>query len=122
MAHVLIVEDDVEICESLAEVLRLRGFEVDTAQNGREALDKLARGDLPSVVVLDLMMPVMNGWEFREKQLSDASLATIPVVVVSAVASQANGLGCAAVLQKPVEPTRLAATLSPFAGVAAAAS
>jgi CheY-like chemotaxis protein len=117
MSHVLLVEDDLEISESLAELLRLQGFEVDTAHNGQEALDKLASGELPNLILLDLMMPVMNGWEFREKQLSDAQLAAIPVVVVSAVASQANGLGCAAVLQKPIEPGRLMSVVTSCGGL-----
>ncbi len=117
MGHVLLVEDDVEICESLAELLRRKGFAVETAQNGREALEKLAHGELPSLIVLDLMMPVMNGWEFRERQLSDATLASIPVVVVSATAAQANGLGCAAVLQKPIETARLTSVLSTCGGL-----
>ncbi|MFO0581640.1 MAG: response regulator [Anaeromyxobacter sp.] len=85
-ARVLLVEDDPDIRESLSEALRYEGYEVELAWHGREALARLARDPLPDVILLDLMMPVMNGWEFREAQLEDAALADIPVVVISAQA------------------------------------
>jgi CheY-like chemotaxis protein len=103
MAYVLVIEDDADLRESLAEVLVNKGYEVKTAVHGEEALEALRRDDdLPSVILLDLMMPVMNGWEFRLQQLSDPRLATIPTVIMSAVASQAGSMGAIATLSKPV--------------------
>jgi CheY-like chemotaxis protein len=83
---ILIVEDDLDIREALAEALGFEGYDVLLAENGQEALDVLRVGPLPHVILLDLLMPVMNGWEFRQEQLADPALAGIPVVVVSASA------------------------------------
>ncbi len=81
---ILIVEDDHLIREAIAEALGEEGFEVVEAANGREALEKL-HARHASLVLLDLMMPVMDGWQFREAQLHDPEIANIPVVVLSAV-------------------------------------
>jgi CheY-like chemotaxis protein len=114
VTSILLVDDDAEIREMLADMLRSQGFAIRTAANGRDALVELRdrERELPAMIVLDLMMPVMNGWEFREQQLSDPDLQGIPVVVVSAIASQANGLGCRAVLQKPVRLSALIAAVA----------
>ena len=82
----LIVEDDADIRESLGDALEFYGYEVATAENGWDALRLLRSGLDPEVILLDLVMPVMNGWQFRKLQLADPSLAAIPVVVVSASA------------------------------------
>jgi CheY-like chemotaxis protein len=84
--RILVVEDDPDIRETLSEALGFEGYEVTAASNGREALDALRRGPRADVILLDLMMPVMSGWEFRRVQLDDPALAGIPVVVVSASA------------------------------------
>jgi CheY-like chemotaxis protein len=81
---VLVVEDDREQRETLCAMLELEGFRHAEAANGREALDYLNESRAPCLVLLDLEMPVMNGWEFRENQLADKSLSRIPVVVVTA--------------------------------------
>jgi CheY-like chemotaxis protein len=81
---VLVVEDDREQRETLCAMLELEGFRHAEAANGREALDYLNESRAPCLVLLDLEMPVMNGWEFRENQLADESLSRIPVVVVTA--------------------------------------
>jgi len=81
---ILLVDDDESICSSLKEHLQEEGHVVATAANGQQAFRLLRRGDRPDVIVLDAMMPVMNGWDFRSAQLSDPELANIPVVVVSA--------------------------------------
>lgn len=83
---ILIVEDDLDIREALAEALGFEGYEVFLAENGQEALDVLRGGPLPDVILLDLLMPVMSGWQFRQVQLADPALAGIPVIVVSASA------------------------------------
>lgn len=82
---ILIVEDDREIREAFEEFLRSEGFDVYAATNGREGLDLLKSIPGPSLIFLDLMMPVMNGWEFLEAQKGDHVIASLPVVVVSAL-------------------------------------
>jgi CheY-like chemotaxis protein len=84
MACVLVVEDDKDVREMLDLLLTTSGYETMTAENGAIALQKM-RERRPCVVLLDLMMPVMNGWRFREQQLADPTLAPVPVVCVSAV-------------------------------------
>lgn len=109
---VLVVEDDIEIRELLAEMLADAGYRVSVASNGAEALARLAE-ERPSLVILDLMMPVMDGWTLRARMLSDPSLADIPVIVVSGAADLPRAtasLAAARVLAKPVRwPTLLAA-------------
>lgn len=106
---VMVVDDEREIRESLADILREEGYAVLEARNGREALDVLHRErttNLPFVIVLDLMMPVMDGQQFRAEQLRDAELARIPVVVVSAdsnVLGKAASMKAAAAFPKPLQ-------------------
>src|SRR5258708_37448244 len=82
--YVLVVEDDQATREALLAVLHARGFAAIGAADGREALDHLHEHPLPCLILLDLMMPVMNGWEFRQHQRNDSRLAAIPVLVLSA--------------------------------------
>lgn len=81
---VLIVEDDTDVREMMDLLLTSIGYRTQTAANGAIALDRL-REERPCMVLLDLMMPVMTGWEFRERQLADPELASIPVLCMSAV-------------------------------------
>ena len=81
---VFIVEDDRDTREMLGQFLELEGFRVETAANGQQALQKLEDGLEASVILLDLMMPVMDGWQFRREQVRQKKLADIPVIVVSA--------------------------------------
>lgn len=104
--RVLIVEDDDDIRETLLEVLSDNGFEPSSAANGAEALSYLrGTNDKPHVILLDMMMPVLDGWGFRSAQLADPSLRTIPVIVLTAHASieeTAASLGVTGFLRKPV--------------------
>ena len=84
MPHVLIVEDDPEVAEMLNYLLRGEGYSTQLAANGARGLDSL-RQRRPCLVLLDIMMPVMDGWEFREQQLRDPSIANVPVLCVTAV-------------------------------------
>jgi CheY-like chemotaxis protein len=84
MARVLVVEDDPSTRELLATALEVFGVHVATAANGKDGLECLRR-ERPCVVLLDLMMPVMDGAAFREAQLADTRLAQIPVLLVTAV-------------------------------------
>lgn len=103
---VLIVDDDPDILETTRFVLECAGHRVSTAANGTEALACLHGEAAPCVILLDLMMPVMNGWEFRVEQARDPGLAAIPVIVVTgagkAVAGAAS-LGTVCFLEKPVD-------------------
>jgi CheY-like chemotaxis protein len=107
---ILIVEDDSDLREALSEVLRDEGYSVAMAADGREALDRLRRHLRPSLILLDLTMPVMNGWQFRAEQRQDPALSGIPVVVLSAgdhLAEQMIPLGIADYVRKPIELSRL---------------
>ena len=90
---VLVVEDSVDTRDSLAFLLRRVGYRVSTAADGREALDRLRAGPLPDVILLDLLMPTMDGWEFCERLGRDPALASIPVIVVSGVGDCPERLG-----------------------------
>jgi CheY-like chemotaxis protein len=103
---ILIVEDDGATRESLGLILGTQGYGVLGAANGQEALGLLRSGPYPDLILLDLMMPVMDGWQFRREQDRDAALAAIPVVVLSAdgsVQQKAAALRATGYLQKPVE-------------------
>lgn len=107
---VLIVEDDDELRRSITEVLADEAYPWIEAPNGAEALTALRGGATPCVILLDLMMPVMDGWQFRRALLEDERLAGLPVVVLSAHADlprAAATLQASAHLKKPLELTRL---------------
>jgi CheY-like chemotaxis protein len=101
---IFIVEDDVDTREMLGRFLELEGYRVETACNGRQALDLLSQGLKANVIVLDLMMPVMDGWQFRREQVRHAGLAEIPVIVVSAAGrDRLEAIDANAYLSKPVD-------------------
>jgi CheY-like chemotaxis protein len=108
---VLLVEDDLDVREAMADLLAGEGLRVVVAGDGREGLDLLRAGLRPSVIVLDLTMPRMDGWDFREAQMADRDLKDIPVVVVSAGGFRAekirSDLGDVQFLGKPFEPVTL---------------
>jgi len=103
---VLIVEDDNDISDVLTQILQYEGYAVNTVGNGLEALEFLRKSEPPGLILLDLMMPVMDGWQFRAEQQKDPELAKIPVVIVSAdgrVYQKATSIGAAGYLKKPIE-------------------
>jgi two-component system, OmpR family, response regulator CpxR len=118
---VLVTEDDHEIREALEALLSEVGYRVLTASNGRQALELLRRVsgtvDFPFVMLLDLMMPVMNGWEVLNELQKDPTLSALPVVIISAFAEQAPRNGVRAVLRKPVQVNQLLGALSDAAPV-----
>ena len=109
--RVLIVEDDPDLRELMAQLLTCEGFDTDVASNGQDALDK-ALDNPPRVIVLDMVMPVMDGWTFRAHQRYSLTLATIPVVILSGVPlAHLRGVGAAAALQKPIHDDELIAAI-----------
>jgi CheY-like chemotaxis protein len=107
---VLVVEDDPDIQQVLRFALEMAGYPVTTADNGVEALRQLKAATPPCLILLDLMMPVMDGWQFRAAQQQDPALAAIPVVVISAdgrTPQKAVSIGAAGYLTKPVDFDRL---------------
>ena len=115
-APVLVVEDDLDIRETLADALADSGFRVAQASNGRDALALLREArPLPCIILLDLMMPVMDGREFRAQQLRDPELAKIPVIVLSAyrdVEANVSGMNVSGFLRKPPDLDELLRTIS----------
>jgi two-component system chemotaxis response regulator CheY len=102
---VLVVDDDPDILEALSEILEAEGFEIRRARNGKEALERL-EPDPPQLILLDLMMPVMDGWEFAQRMRQRPSVAGIPLIVLSAdrnVGSKATDIGAVGHLAKPFE-------------------
>jgi CheY-like chemotaxis protein len=108
---ILIVEDDEEVRDSLKDVLEERGYEVITAANGNEGVLKLQQRAQPSLVLLDLMMPYANGWQFLEYQRADSTFAKVPVVVISAFPESAKTLEVNAFLPKPIQLDKLLSTV-----------
>lgn len=100
---IFVVDDDTDLREVLGELLADEGYETQLCPNGRAALELLRSGLRPRLILLDLMMPVMDGWQFRTEQLRDDALREIPVVVMTASRlSDRDALGDAEILQKPV--------------------
>lgn len=112
---IMVVEDDTMIRETLKYVLEMEGFRAVVVGNGREALDYLKSStSRPDLILLDLMMPIMNGYEFRAEQLKDHDLSNIPTVVVSADRSfhQNPQEGFFKTLKKPIELDELLKVLN----------
>jgi CheY-like chemotaxis protein len=116
---VMVVEDDYAIRETLRELLEEEGYRVTQASNGAEALARLRDSDgPPTLILLDLMMPVMDGWEFRDAIAGDPRLAEIPVIVISADHSLDKKVSAMRVqgwLAKPFELGQLLAAVGQFA-------
>lgn len=104
--HVLVVEDDPDVRDAILEMLEDHDYASVPAANGKEALDRLRAGEQeqPCLILLDLMMPVMDGWQFRAEQTQDEMLSRIPVVVVTAhpnARETAEKMGASGFLRKP---------------------
>ena len=99
---ILVVDDDAEIRESLSDLLSDEGHLVRAAANGKEALELLRQTPAPCMILLDLMMPVMNGWQFVTEAAGDPALATIPVWIITAAGdAQPPPPGVSGILRKP---------------------
>lgn len=114
---ILVVDDDRASVEALCELLKKEGHDVVCAEDGRQALERLREGRKFCVILLDVMMPVMNGYEFREEQLRDPNLASIPVFLLTAdwrARKRAEELHTERFFQKPVSPPELLAAVGEY--------
>jgi CheY-like chemotaxis protein len=113
--RILVVEDDVDIRHNLHDILESEGYECAEASDGKEALALLKSSEeLPTLILLDLMMPNMNGFEFRAAQELDPALRAIPVVIMTAdaqIEAKRQKIGAKDFLHKPVELTELLDTI-----------
>jgi len=115
--HILLVEDDSSIRDALTSLLEDEQFAVTAVSNGLEALACLRQSAPPDLIILDLRMPVMDGWRFRTEQKADDLIADIPVLAISAdVSPQAAAIDAAAYLRKPLEPETLLAAVNKIVG------
>ena len=103
---VLVVEDDADVRSSVCDQLREDGFEVDSAEDGEQAWKLLLRGQKPDLIVLDLKLPVMSGWELLNRLRASVTLLDVPVVVISAYLGFPPA-GALAWLKKPMRPAEL---------------
>ncbi|HEX9148685.1 MAG TPA: response regulator [Thermoanaerobaculia bacterium] len=113
----LVVEDDAQLRQSICTLLEDAGYTSRPAENGEIALER-AREERPCVILLDLMMPIMNGWEFRSEQLQDPKLSSIPVVIMTAdgrAAEKARTLH-ADYLRKPIHLDALLELVNDYCG------
>ena len=113
---ILVVEDDTDIREMLMLMLETEGYSVVGAAEGIEGLAVLSRISAPCLILLDLMMPVMNGWQFLRAVRKDDILAVIPVVVVSAFSGQAQDEQVEAILRKPIDVDALMEFVKKYCG------
>jgi CheY-like chemotaxis protein len=104
---ILVVDDDPDIRDSLKEVLEDEGYTVNSVANGREALEYLRGGQRPCVILLDLMMPVMDGWQFRREQKQDPTIAGIPLIVITATGKRPVLIDADELVMKPLDLGRL---------------
>jgi CheY-like chemotaxis protein len=102
---ILVVEDDADARTALIDILEISGFAAVPASNGREALEYLRRSSKPSCIILDLLMPEMDGWEFRIEQKNDPKIAMVPVIVVTAFGGAT--IDADEILVKPIDVDHL---------------
>jgi len=116
--RILVVDDNLDVLQAMTLVLKPEGYVVITATDGQAALDRLRQGLKPSLILLDLMMPGMDGWQFMAELHQDASLTDIPVIIVSGgayPAAEIDSLGAAGYLRKPFDVPTLYSMVEKYA-------
>src|SRR5271154_980778 len=111
--RILVVEDDEDAREALVALLQMKGYSAVPAGNGKEALDYMRQAPLPDLIILDLWMPVMDGWQFRREQIKDPRLAQIPVIVVTALSDRTD-VDANEIIIKPVDVDHLLTTVGHY--------
>jgi CheY-like chemotaxis protein len=111
--RVMVVEDDEDAREALVALLQMKGYRAVPAGNGKEALDYLKKAPVPDLIILDLWMPVMDGWQFRSEQVKDPRLAKVPVIVVTALSDRTD-IDANEIIIKPVDVDRLLTKVSQY--------
>jgi CheY-like chemotaxis protein len=114
-SKILIVDDDEATLTALAGLLELEGYSVEKARNGKEALEKVSASG-PGLILLDLKMPVMDGWQFLTERAKDGSASETPVVLLSGLPFIPNAPGVADFLSKPIDPARVLSCVRRFCG------
>jgi CheY-like chemotaxis protein len=116
-SQILLVEDDRDIMETFKELLEIEGYSVACAYNGKEALSYLRAASAPRLILLDLMMPIMDGFSFRREQKKDSKIADIPVVVMSAdgnIEAKRDQLDVLEFIKKPVDIDAILSVVSRY--------
>jgi len=111
MGPLLIIEDEIAVRDALTKLVSKNGREIVTASDGQEALARLTEVPRPCLILLDLMMPRMNGWEFLQRKSADPLIADIPTIVLSGSGRPA---GAVHHLTKPVDVERLLALIDQY--------
>ena len=113
---ILLVDDDGDVRDAITDRLEREGYRVESCSNGLDALEWLrGAARLPRLILLDMMMPVMDGWHFREEQLQDTVLAGVPLVILSAGLDPVPGRAVER-LQKPIKARDLIAVVARYCG------
>jgi CheY-like chemotaxis protein len=115
--NILVVDDDADLRETLQLLLGDSGYRVTAVPNGLEALERLKTGARPALILLDLMMPEMNGWQFLERARADSILDAIPVVIMTARRKGTDLLPAPSrdILHKPFDTEKLLRTIALYA-------
>lgn len=114
--NILVVEDNKEIQDSLKQALEVEWYKVYTADNGKEGMNQLSMMPTPCLILLDLMMPIMNGWEFVDEINKNLMFSSIPIVVVSAFAEKSGSPKIHGYIQKPIDLDALLNSVSKHCG------
>lgn len=114
-SKILIVDDDEATLTALAGLLELEGYSVEKARNGKEALERVSASG-PGLILLDLKMPVMDGWQFLTERAKDGGASETPVVLLSGLPFIPNAPGVADFLSKPIDPARVLSCVRRFCG------
>ena len=112
---ILVIDDDPAICQTIKDVLEIYGFSIVTASDGYDGINKLQiMQEKPCLILLDLMMPGMNGWGFLDYHRSHPELSDVPVIICSAYEASAKSIGTSPVLIKPVQLNSLVGAVKAF--------
>jgi CheY-like chemotaxis protein len=109
--NILVIEDDKPIREMLKAVLEIEGYAVKTVENGFEGIEAIVSHTLPDAILLDMMMPVMNGWDFMDFLRTNAFHYKIPVIIISAYSETAKTIKPEAIINKPIQLKELLGAL-----------